>query len=75
MDFVYSKDLESYHKNNGAVYVFTDDTKICSYCGRKFISNSELLFHLEGCQKRQLVLYPKKKKIQENQTELYKWLS
>lgn len=74
MEFIASKDPQYYHKNNGSMYVFTDDMKYCQYCGRKFMTNNELLFHLEGCQKRQCVLYPKKRKPEATQTEIYKWL-
>lgn len=56
-------------------YVFTDDLRECSYCGRKFLSNEELLFHMEGCITRQRTLYPNKKKdITTNQLELGRWL-
>lgn len=56
-------------------YIFTDDMKLCPYCFRKFVTNGELLFHMEGCKERQYKLYPHKKKVSDTQEELGKWLN
>jgi hypothetical protein len=56
-------------------YVFTDDMRFCPYCFRKFVTNAELLFHLEGCKERQYKLYPQRKKQPTEQEELGRWLN
>lgn len=75
MAFVPLNRVKEYVAKDMSCYVFTDDLKICEYCGRKFLSNSELLFHMAGCVDRIRVLYPKRKEKAETQEELGKWLN
>lgn len=73
--FVGSKEVVKMIRENGSVYVFTDDLKFCEYCGRKFLTREELLFHLDGCKERMVKLYPNRKKIVDTQKELWEWLT